>query len=289
VADYDELKQQAIQLRQQGFSLAQIARQLGLNHSGTISRWVAHVPFTTHNAQSRQEQLAGFRDPATYERARELRRAGWSYSMITAELGVNQSTLSGWIRDVEIEDHSIIEGRIREGRESSARTHIARHQANAESVYNAAIEEISEMFADGMTQRELFLTGLVLYWAEGGKTQNLVALTNADPMVIKTFLRWVRESLGITDDCLRAEVHCYPDTDITRVETYWSEITKIPLDQFYKTQIDTRTNKSLDKQGKLEYGTVQIKVLGEGSSNLHRKIIAWIQGLGLNIDKNTRE
>jgi transposase-like protein len=289
VADYGELKQQAIELRRQGYSLAQIARQLGLNHSGTVSRWVADVPFTTHNDESRQEQLASFRDPATYERARELRRSGWSYSMITEELGVSPSTLSGWIRDVEIEDRSIIEGRIREGRESSAQTHIARHQANAESVYNAALKEIGEMLADGMTKRELFLTGLVLYWAEGGKTQNLVALTNADPMVIKTFLRWVRESLGITDDCLRAEVHCYPDTDVTRVETYWSEITKIPLDQFYKTQIDTRTNKSLDKQGKLEYGTVQIKVLGEGSSNLHRKIIAWIQGLGLSIDKNTRE
>jgi hypothetical protein len=289
MADYSALKEQAIELRQQGFSLAQIARRLGMNHTGTISRWVAHVPFTTHNDASRQEQLAGFRDPATYERARELRRAGWSYTMITEELRVSPSTLSGWLRDVEIEDRSIIDERIREARESSARTHLARHQANVESVYNAAVQEVRDMFADGITQRELFITGLMLYWAEGGKTQNLVALTNADPDVIKIFLIWVRECLDITEDCLRAEVHCYPDTDVAQVEAYWSNITKIPLEQFYKTQIDTRTNKSLDKQGKLEYGTVQIKVLGEGSSNLHRKILAWTKGFGNILGENSRE
>jgi len=231
VADYGELKEQAIELRRQGFSLAQIARRLGMQ-TGTIGRWVAHVPFTTHNAESRQEQLAGFRDNATYARARELRRSGWSYSMITGELGVNQSTLSGWLRDVEVENQSIIEERIREGREASARTLAAKHQANVKSVREAARAEMSEVFADGVTKRELFLTGLLLYWGEGAKTGNMATFANSDPIMIKTYMSWLRQCLQVDDSNIRAMVFCYPDTNIEQSEMFWSQITNIPLDQF---------------------------------------------------------
>ena len=278
MVDYDELKQQAIALRQQGYSLAQIARQLSV-HKSAVFRWVADVPFTTHNDASRQEQLAGFRDPATYERARELRRAGWSYSMITEELGVNQSTLSGWLRDVEIEDHSIIEGRTLAARRKTALVKNRRHHLRVQQVNETAKQEIANLFTDGLTQRELFLAGLMLYWGEGGKTRNIVSLTNSDPQVIQVYLRWLRECLSITDDCLRANIHCYPDTDIEAAQQFWSEVTKIPLDQFYKTQIDTRTEKSVSKQGKLIYGTIHISVTGQGTSDLHRTILSWIEGL----------
>jgi transposase-like protein len=278
VADYSALKEQAIELRRQGYSLAQIARQLSV-HKSAVGRWVIHVPFTIHNDESRQEQLAGFRDPATYERARELRRAGWSYSMITEELGVNQSTLSGWLRDVEIEDHTIIEGRTLAARRKTAQIKTRQHQLRVEQVNETAKQEIANLFTDGLTQRELFLAGLMLYWGEGGKTRNIVSLTNSDPQVIQVYLRWLRECLSITDDCLRANIHCYPDTDIENAQQFWSEVTKIPLNQFYKTQIDTRTEKSVSKQGKLIYGTIHISVTGQGTSDLHRTILSWIEGL----------
>jgi transposase-like protein len=284
VADYSALKEQAIELRGQGYSLAQIARRLGMQ-TGTIGRWVAHVPFTTHNDESRQEQLAGFRDPNTYERARELRRSGWSYSMITEELGVNQSTLSGWLRDVEIEDHSIIEGRIRDGRASSARTLTAKHQAHVESVREAARAEISDMFADGVTKRELFLTGLLLYWGEGTKTGNMAIFANSDPLMIKTYMSWLRQCLQVDDSNIRAMVFCYPDTNIEQSELYWSQITNIPIEQFYKAQVDERSNKSADNQGKLKHGTLNIRIAGEGSSNWHQKILTWIATLGIMLDK----
>lgn len=272
MADYSALKEQAIELRQQGFSLAQIARRLGLQ-TGTIGRWVAHVPFTTHNDASRQEQLAAFRDPATYERARELRRSGWSYSMITEELGVNQSTLSGWLRDVEVEDRSIIEGRIRDGRESSSRTLTAKHQADAESLREEARTEIFEMFADGVTNRELFLAGLMLYWAEGTKTGNMAIFANSDPIMIRTYMSWLRQCLQVDNSNIRAMVFCYPDTNIEQSEMFWSQITNIPLEQFYKAQVDERSNKLAENHGKLQHGTLNIRIAGEGSSNWHKKIL----------------
>ncbi|HEY1011268.1 MAG TPA: helix-turn-helix domain-containing protein, partial [Herpetosiphonaceae bacterium] len=80
MTDYAELRRQAVELRRQGFSMAQIARQLSV-HKSVVGRWVADVPFTTHNPESQLEQLASFRDNAKYDRACELRRAGWSYSM----------------------------------------------------------------------------------------------------------------------------------------------------------------------------------------------------------------
>jgi transposase-like protein len=268
MADYGELKQQAIELRRQGYSLAQIARQLGLNHSGTVSRWVADVPFTSN-----------------YDRARELRRSGWSYSMITEELGVNQSTLSGWLRDVEIEDHSIIEGRIRSGRESSSRTLTAKHQANREKIRETASAELSEIFDNGITNRDLFIAGLMLYWGEGSKTGNMAVFANSNPTMIKVYVNWLRQCLQVDESNLRAIVYCYPDTNIEYAESYWSQITNIPIEQFYKAQVDERNNKSSDNRGKLEHGTLNIRIAGEGSSDWHQKILTWIEKLGIMLDK----
>lgn len=241
---------------------------------------MVHVPFTTHNEQSRLEQLASFRDNAKYARACELRRAGWSYSMITEELGVNQSTLSGWLRDVPVEDRTVIEGRSRAARKVSGQKNSARFQAQAQQARDEGLREIQALFADGLTERELFLVGLTLYWGEGAKTQTTIALGNADPAIIKLFMRWARESLRITEDRFRAGLYCYPDTDIPKAQSYWSEITGIPLHHFYEAQVDTRTNKRTENQGKLPHGTLHVKIGGKGRADLHRKILTWIEFLG---------
>ncbi|HEY1015234.1 MAG TPA: helix-turn-helix domain-containing protein, partial [Herpetosiphonaceae bacterium] len=277
--DYPKLQKAAIRLREQGFSMAQIARRLGV-HKSSIHRWTSHIPLNQHNEASRLEQLASFRDNAKYDRACELRRAGWSYSMITKELGVSASTLNSWFKDVVVEDHSIIEGRIKAARKVSGQKNSARYQALAQETRDEGLLEIQAMFADGLTERELFLAGLMLYWGEGAKTQSRIALGNTDPAIIKLFMRWVRESLGLAEDRFRAGLYCYPDTDIPQAESYWSGITGIPLSQFYEAQIDTRTNKLAENQGKQPFGTLHVKVGGEGSTDLHRKVLTWIEFLG---------
>ena len=285
-----DLRLRASELRRQGFSFSQIGRRLGL-HKSIVARWAAAVPFEGFNAESRDEQLRAIRDPQLYARALELRQAGWSYAMIEAELGVARSTLSGWLRDVPITNLHIDmrKATLRTAQQKAYQANKLRQEELVTNIHAGAGEDIRKLFADGLSSRELFLSGLMLYWAEGAKTGTVVSVTNSDPFAIKVFVRWVEACLGVTRDQLRGEVHLYPDVDVDEAESYWSEIIGIPRTQFYKAQVDYRTNKSLHKRGKLRHGTVHVKVVGKGTTNKLRQIKAWIDHFYAIIDDATRE
>ncbi len=51
MVDYARLREEAIALRRQGFSLNQIGRRLG-RRSNVISRWVRTVPFEGFNPEA---------------------------------------------------------------------------------------------------------------------------------------------------------------------------------------------------------------------------------------------
>jgi hypothetical protein len=131
----------------------------------------------------------------------------------------------------------------------------------------------------GLNERELFIAGLMLYWGEGAKVENCVSVTNSDPAIIRFFVLWFERCLNIEIPRLRATVHLYPDVDIDQAESYWSEVIGIPRSQFYKAQVDIREGKLVDKRGKLKYGTIHLEVRGEGTLDLQRRVLIWIETL----------
>jgi transposase len=273
--DSPQLKAAAVALRQQGYSLRQIGRRLGV-HSSVVARLARAVPFDGFSAEARAEQMSSRRDNAVYQRALDLRRAGWSYAMITAELGVGKSTLSGWLKGEPRAGDPALQ-RSQSARIRSGITNRLAHQRAVHTQIAAAADEIPQRFGDGIRDRDLFVAGLMLYWAEGDKTQT-VSLTNSDPTIIACYIRWLRQCLAITETRFRCEIHLYPDVDIETAEQYWSDITRVPRAQFYTSQVDTRDNKSVTKRGKLPYGTLHVKVVGKGTTALHRQILGWIAG-----------
>ena len=100
-----------------------------------------------------------------------------------------------------------------------------------------------------LTYEESFLLGLGLgiYWGEGNKvTPNSVRVTNTDPAVIKTFIRFLLEICGLTKTKLRYNIICFNDTDPDIARNYWASELEISGDKFGKiTQIP--------KQGKGTY------------------------------------
>lgn len=284
-----DLRLRAAELRRQGFSYSQIGRRLGL-HKSIIARWVATIPFEGFNDESRDEQLRAVRDPQLYNRALELRQAGWSYKMIEAELGVARSTLSGWLRHVPVvEYHPAVQQRVLQNQKLAAQRNRDLAATAQRQIQSETANEMRELLREGLSDHELFLVGLMLYWAEGGKAHHHVTLSNSDPSLVKMFVLWLQQCLGVQRNQLRAHVHAYPDVDVDNVEAYWADVIGIDRNQFYKIQIDHRTNKTVEKCGKLPYGTVHVTVLGRGAANLHRRIMGWIAGLGDYIGAATRE
>lgn len=286
--NYKELQAEARALRQAGYSLRQIATRLELG-SGTISRWVQDVPFEGFSEESQLEQLSTRREMDLYNRAVEMRKEGYSYNLISDELGVAKSTLSGWLRDVPFaEYHPHVQQRMQAATQAMAEARKKKAATLRAEARDEADKEVTEFLLQGLDTRDLFLMGLIAYWAEGSKSHSIISLTNSDPGIIQLFVRWVDEALKVPTEQLRGEVHLYPDTDIEEAEQYWSEVSHIQRGQFYPAQVDTRKGKSPHKRGTLKYGTFHVKVVGEGSTFLYHKILRWMENLGRYIEETMR-
>lgn len=97
------------------------------------------------------------------EKVLEMRKRGMSYSQIRAEVRVSKSTLSHWLKDIPLSEE-----RIRELRDFSAIRIEKCRNAKAEkkqSRLDAVYEKVSSNIGK-LTDREIFLCGIFLYWGE---------------------------------------------------------------------------------------------------------------------------
>lgn len=82
----------------------------------------------------------------------------------------------------------------------------------------------------------------MLFLGEGSKTNtSCVVFGNSNPIVIGLFLNFFRKCYQLDEKKFRCTVQCRVDQNPEELKKFWSRITKIPLKQFYKTQVDPRT------------------------------------------------
>lgn len=219
--------------------------------------------------------MIGGRKPTLFEKAVVFRKNGYSFGMIREELGVAKGTLSFWLRDIPIEKISRkAQQRVKSARVKSSQTKQLKQSREIREMREKGIKEVEEI-----SKRKFWLAGVALYWAEGAKAFENVALTNADPETIRFYIKWLKECCHVKSYDLRLSLHIYPDVQPEEAEQYWSAVSGIPLNQFYKIQIDSRNKKREFKKGRCPYGTVQVRLMGKGTRRLHRLITGWIEGL----------
>ena len=114
--------------------------------------------------------------------------------------------------------------------EGLARLRISRDQER-EATKQAAAAAIGKL-----SERELFMTGVALYWAEGAKDKpyrrtEVLQFINSDPNVIKLFLRRL-DLLGVTRDRLTVRVSIHETANVTAAEEFWAETTGIKRSAF---------------------------------------------------------
>src|SRR3989344_2635271 len=120
--------------------------------------------------------------------------------------------------------------------------------------------------------QELKIAGIMLYWGEGSKTGNAIKFTNSDPKMIKLFVNFLRKICGISNNRLKALIHIYPDHNNIKLQKFWSEIIKIPLNQFYKSHI--HKGEIGTYKYKSQYGTVAINY---ADKKLFEILLLWIE------------
>lgn len=204
-----------------------------------------------------------------------LRQVGLSLKEIKNSLGVSKSTVSKWVRNIELskiqKEEILKKGMLRSVIEQRRSTRLRNEFNKKQLIIEKAKKDVKKLSA-----KELWLIGIMLYWAEGSKTQrNLVQFTNSDPEMIKLMMFFFRTICKVPDDKFRGQIHIHPHQDYITAEKYWSSISKIPLKQFFKTY--RKTNKvSKQKKDSLPYGTFDIYIC---NTELFLKICGWVKGV----------
>lgn len=208
-------------------------------------------------------------------KARELRKEGWSINDIKDKLNVAKSSVSLWVRDIELTKKQKQElsrkGLKKEIIEKRRKTVLENANRRRNAIIDRAKKDIGYI-----SKKDLFLIGVILYWAEGGKTGNNVArISNGDPDVIKIAMRFFREICKVPEEKFRGYIHIHPHLNVERAEKYWSDVSRIPRKQFYRTYC--KPNKSSkNKRDSLPFGTFDIYVC---NAELFLKIKGWIKGI----------
>jgi hypothetical protein len=270
----EELRARAVALRREGLSRRQIQERLNLGSNGALGPLLEGEPPPewTRRPNAKDDLRA---------KARELRKAGRTYDEIVAELGVAKSSVSLWVRDLPKPTRSPEEMR----RMSEARWGPYREEAEAvrRATHVGAKNEIGQL-----TDRELFLLGVGLYWAEGAKSKSYalreqVVFINSDPGVIRVFLAWLR-LLEVEHEQLRFRVMIHESADVAAAERYWAEQVGIDVSGLAKTTLKKHNPKTMRKNtGEAYRGCLIVRVLR--GADLYRRIDGWWAGIVLGVDR----
>ncbi|MFJ4360287.1 hypothetical protein ACIP25_28880 [Streptomyces massasporeus] len=240
-ADFEGLREKAVALRRQGLSLRQIRDELKIYNNDILNQLVKGEPPPAWTKRPRAKD-------DLREKARELRLQGWTYDQIEVELGCSKSSISLWVRDLpKPERRDPTEQAKLAARRRWEHELAVRHEARQQT------KEASKQAIGELSNRELFLAGVVLYWAEGAKDkahsrqrrENLQFI-NSDPNVIRFYLRWL-ESLEVDRERLRFRLYIHESADVAEAEAYWADLVGVDTGTFQGTTLKKHNPKTVRK------------------------------------------
>ena len=195
------------------------------------------------------------------DKAKKLKREGFSYRDIAAEIGVSLSTVSRWCQDIKIQHSEVTKSRIKKARAAAKTTRVTNTESRRSRTRLAVKEALG-----GLTRRDLMMLGIAIYMGEGSKTKHVIRVTNSNPLILKLAKRWFRESLGVPNINFKIYVHIHPDMNQSEIVKYWSDLLNVPIDQFGRVSVDSRKKRKVGFNS--DYmGTVQLTIVGKGNKD----------------------
>jgi hypothetical protein len=109
--------------------------------------------------------------------------------------------------------------------------------------------------------RDLAAIGAMLYWGEGykgsvEKPAQTVDFANSDPNMVRMFLVFLRSLYRIDESRLRVLLYCYDNQDVPELISFWSNLTRIPKQQFVKPYVKKNDVKTRDK---MKHGLIHVR------------------------------
>lgn len=196
------------------------------------------------------------------EKARELRKEGLSLKEICLKLGVAKSSVSGWVKDIELTEDQLLNLKERSNNpylfgQIKGVNKLKEEYLNIRKKYqNDGRKLVKECDKD-------FVALLMLYWAEGTKSRNSLHFSNGDYVMMKYFLEGLRKYFYIRDEDITFRFQWYSNNTMSleEVKLFWLNLLNLNETNMRKCFIDYRPIKNIgNKINKLPYGVGSLSV-----------------------------
>jgi hypothetical protein len=196
---------------------------------------------------------------------------------IARSLGVSKSSVSIWVRDIELthSQRAALQARnpAYNGQYLGAATRVTQGRQRRAAHQTAGRERVRNNDHD-------FVHACLLYWGEGAKSRHSLSFSNADPDMVRVWVRLLRTALAAPEERIRLTCYLYADhvAEQTDVEAFWLDVTRLARANMCKSIVNSYSRSSQRKRQRLlPFGTVKIAV---HETRLIQMVLGGIQELG---------
>ncbi|MFH1854951.1 MAG: hypothetical protein ABH810_00865, partial [bacterium] len=136
-----------------------------------------------------------------------------------------------------------------------------------------------------ISKRDLWLMGIMLYWAEGAKEkQNSraagVEFGNSDSRMVFLYIKWLVDICKVPRNQIKYDlyVHEAQRENVAEIKRYWIRVLSLKTKElqavYFKKNKRSKTKKRIVRD---YHGLLRVRV--KSSSSLNRKISGWIDGI----------
>jgi hypothetical protein len=221
------------------------------------------------------------------DHVRLLRKKGLSLGQIHEETSVPKTTIRSWIKDIKLSKRQLdilkyrTQKALQEGRIKKQKQDKILRLNNEKELLRNGIAKVGNL-----SNRDLFIAGIALYWGEGfkNKHEHRLGFCNSDPKMIIFYIKWLEKSFEVKKDRIIARLtlnESYRDKT-AEIESYWLKIIGLSKNQFTKTFYQQAKWKKQYSDNNY-HGVLRIHV--KDSLDMLILIKGFIEGMKLNVVK----
>jgi len=203
-----------------------------------------------------------------------LRKKGLSINEIANQIGVSLSSVSVWVRDVQLTDEQKLELESRNPQSLRATSALKTKYIKLRESYQEEGRQLAKK------KEPLHIMGCMLYWAEGSKRGNAIEFGNSDINMTKLFLEFLLTYFDVPKEKIGLALNCYTDNGLTveEIQSYWVRELGLPKECLKKAVVNLIPKSSKQqKKSKLKYGVMKLYT---GSCHIVQHIYGAIQEYG---------
>lgn len=202
--------------------------------------------------------------PLVKEIAMKMRKEGTSFGDISKRLKINKSTLSFWFKNIILSESAIKKIKTKSASKSVQALLRYSESRRQERLQRNVLQKREGVAVLGdLSERDILLAGLGLYWGEGYKYENgELGFTNSNPLVIRFYFKWLK-LWNVEKDSLifRLTINEFFRKEEINIKRFWINFLEIQEGQFSKTTyIKTSLKKASMKNIENYKGILRVKV-----------------------------